>query len=91
MLFGRFIYGLCAENMTTSSAYIICKWFKDDILSFAFGICTSLGYLAKALNGYLLPLIYNDENYDNLGWALSIGVGVLLVTFICAILATSID
>ena len=52
----------------------MCKWFKDNLLSFAFGFNMSLGYMAMALNGLILPQIYNSQHLDTLGLALSIGL-----------------
>jgi phosphotransferase system glucose/maltose/N-acetylglucosamine-specific IIC component len=35
-----------------------------------------------ALNGFIEPLIYNEENLDMLGWVLFIGVCFCFISFI---------
>jgi hypothetical protein len=38
--------------------------------------------MVMAVNGYVEPLIYNDENLDMLGWCLLIGVVLCSVSYI---------
>lgn len=79
------------ENLSMSMTYLTCKWFDEKFLSLAFGVSTSLAYLATAMNGLVLPLIYNDSTTDSLGFALLIGVYLCLIGVVMAICLCILD
>ena len=67
-----------------AQSYIVCKWFKANQLSFAFGLNLSLANIATTLNGSILPSIYNDNRTEYLGAALLVGVFFLAFSVVIA-------
>jgi hypothetical protein len=57
------------------------QWFKGSSFSIAFNATVSVGFFTMALNGYIEPLIYNENNLDMLGWCFFVGVVVCLISF----------
>ena len=51
----------------------------------------SLGYFAMALNGLVLPLIYNESNKESLGTAMLLGFVLINVQLIIIVLINLID
>lgn len=63
------------------------KWFTGNMFNMALNISMSLGFALFALNGLILPLIYNSDNTQNLGWACLVGVGISFFALICGYFA----
>ena len=55
------------------------------MLSFAFGINIALGNLMRTLNGFILPVIYNEDHLDKLGNALMVGTVLAFVSMITSL------
>jgi hypothetical protein len=58
-------------------------------LAFALGIAITIPELGNALNSYLTPIIF--ENNNNLGLPLFLSVGICVLSFVCAIWAAYFD
>lgn len=57
----------------------------------AYGLNTSISRLGSVLNGAVLPQIYNKSNMGNLGLALSVGLGICVFSYLCALVLCKIQ
>jgi MFS family permease len=85
MLAGRVIFGLGGESLSVAQSAIVSIWFKGKELSMALGMNISISRLGSVINGLVLPQVYNDNNPNNLGLALLIGLGVCVCSFTCGV------
>lgn len=65
---------------------VICsKWFKDQELSLAIGICASSPNLISFISGWFVPL------FDDLQPALDFGFQTTVISLLCGILLIVVD
>ena len=59
MLAGRVLFGIGGESMAVAQSTLVAVWFQGKELNFALALNIFVGRLSSALNGLLLPWIFN--------------------------------
>ena len=81
-LIGRFIFGFGGDTLSVCQAVIITRWFSKKHLAFAFGLNATVTCLGSVLNASIEPEL---ANYMGAGFALTVGLGVCLLSFFAGI------
>lgn len=89
MLLARILFGVVSRSLFIPQTALISFWFKGRELSFAMGIGITCPELGNALNSYLTPLIYEEE--ENLAKPLYVSVLLCFIGFLGSILVFKLD
>ena len=86
-LLGRFIFGL-SDSMTIFQHTILCYWFDNNNLPFAFGIVLFLVKVVRAANDNFASMFYNAT--DSLSAFFWVGFALSIVSFVSGYYLTGI-
>ncbi|CAI2364172.1 unnamed protein product [Moneuplotes crassus] len=84
-IIGRVVFGLGGESLNVCQSTVVSRWFKGKELSLALGINISVSRLGSVFNNYTMPPL---ADATSLGWALTFGFILCIVSFACGIVLT---
>ncbi|CDW72975.1 major facilitator superfamily protein [Stylonychia lemnae] len=82
---------LGSECMSVAQSTTVSKWFSGSLLSFVFGLNIAIGNISSTLNGQIIPRLYYENHYDQLGLAFLIGSIICTLSFLANVVICIFD